>query len=83
MEHNPQNIRAIFLVVCRLLPPNHLIPTAKLLLFLYSRWDVVCLCVYGVCAEHWQNTKQHPFLIHAGDVLKFYIMIARRVRSEL
>ena len=55
-----QNIWAILLVECRLMPPNHLapwmIPTEKLLLFLYSRWDVVCLCVQWVV----QNTKQHP-----------------------
>ena len=54
----------MLLVVCRLLPPNHLIPTEMLLLFLISRWDVVCLCI------HWmvQNRKLHPFLIHAGSV---------------
>ena len=32
-------------MVCRLLPPNHLIPTEKLLLFLFSRWGVVCLSI--------------------------------------
>jgi len=30
-------------VVCRPTPPNHLIPTEKPFLFLFSRWDVVCL----------------------------------------
>ena len=33
MEYNPTNIRAILLVVCRPLPPNHLIPTEKPFLF--------------------------------------------------
>jgi hypothetical protein len=41
----------------RLLPPNHLIPTEKLLLFLFSRWDVVCLYIHWVV----QNTKQRFF----------------------
>jgi hypothetical protein len=58
------NIWAIHLVVCRLLPPNHLPPTEKLHWFIISRWDVVCFWI------HWlvQNTKLHPFLIHAGSV---------------
>ena len=40
------------------------IPTEKLLLSLFSKWDVVCLCIHWVV----QNTKQYPFLIHAGSV---------------
>ena len=50
--------------MCRLLPPNHLIPIEKPPLFVFSRWDVMCLCM------HWavQNTKQHPFLIHSHSV---------------
>lgn len=55
---NPQIIWATLLVVCRLLPPNHLIHTKKLLLqepssfrlrfpsarvFLFFKWDVVCV----------------------------------------
>jgi len=36
----------LLLVVCRLLPTNnHLIPIENLLLFILSRWDVVCLCI--------------------------------------
>ena len=37
LNTTPTNIWAILLVVSRLLPPNHLIPTEKLLLFLFSR----------------------------------------------
>jgi len=57
-------------MVCRLFPPNHLIPTETLLLFLFSRWDVVCLCI------HWgvQNTK-HPFLIHAGSIYTIWFQL--------
>ena len=65
MNTTPTNICAILLVVCRFLPPNYLIPTEKLFLFLFSRWDhhdVVCLCIHWVV----QNTKQHPFLIHTS-----------------
>ena len=41
-------------------------PTEKLLLFLFSRWVAVCLCIHWVV----QNTKQnHPFLIHASSVI--------------
>ena len=51
--------------------PNHLIPTTKLLLFLFSRWDVVCLCIHWVVRE----TIQHPFLIHnAGDVYTICVL---------
>jgi len=49
--------------VCRPLPPNHLIPT-KNFSYIFSRWDVVSLSIHWVV----QNTKQHPFLIHAGSV---------------
>ena len=44
----PTNIWAI-LLVCRLLPPNHLIPTEKFLLFLFSRWDVCTSASIGWC----------------------------------
>jgi len=42
---------------------HYLIPTKKLLFF-FSTWDVVCLCIHWVV----QNTKQHPSLLHAGSV---------------
>jgi hypothetical protein len=29
-----------------------------------SRWGVVCLCIHWVV----QDTRQHPFLFHAGDI---------------
>ena len=45
-------IWAIFLVVCRPLPPHW--KTS----YIFSRWDVVCLYIHWVV----QNTKQHPFL---------------------
>jgi hypothetical protein len=48
LNTTPTNIWAVLLVVCRLLHPNHLIPTEKLLLFLFSRWDVLCLCIHWV-----------------------------------
>ena len=50
------------MVVCRLLPPSHLIPTEELLslVSLISRWEVVRLCIHWVV----QNTKQYPVLIH-------------------
>ena len=63
-------IWAILLVVCILLPPNHLIPTEKLLLMLFSRCDVVCLCIHWVV----QNIKHHPFLIHAGSVYTICVL---------
>ena len=42
IEHkqSPKNIWAILLVVCRPLPPNHLIPIKMPCLFLFSRWNV-------------------------------------------
>jgi hypothetical protein len=58
LNTTPTNIWAILLVVCRLLPPNHLIPTEKLLLLVLSRWDVVCLFIHWVV----------PFLLLAGSV---------------
>ena len=64
LNTTPTNIWATLLIMCMLLPPNHLILTEKPLLFLSSRWDVVCLCIHWVL----QNTKQHPFLIQAGNV---------------
>lgn len=41
-----------------------------LFLFIFSRWDVVCLCI------HWeaQDTKLHPFLIHANSVYTICII---------
>jgi len=38
-------------------------PPEKFLLFLFSRWGVVCLCIHWVV----QNTKQDPFLIHSSS----------------
>jgi len=56
----------MLLVVCRLLPPNHLIPTEKLFLFLFPS-EMLCVSVslhpLGG-AEH----KVTSFLIHAGSV---------------
>jgi len=66
----PTSIWATLLVVCRPLPPNHLIPTEKLLLSYCFRWDVVCLCIHRVVP----NTKQHPFLIHAGSVYTICVL---------
>jgi hypothetical protein len=60
-------------MVSRLLPPNHLIPSRKLLLIQFSGWDVVCLCIHWVV----QNTKQHPFLIHAGSVDTICVLLVR------
>jgi len=53
-----------------LLPPNHLIPTEKLLLFLISRWDLVWICI------HWmaQDSKQRPILLHVGGVYTNYVL---------
>jgi len=65
IKHNPHKYLSNTLGVCRLLPPNHLIPTKKLLLFLFSRCDVVCLCIHWVAV---QNIKQHPFLVHVDGV---------------
>jgi hypothetical protein len=36
--------------------------------YFFSRWDVVCLCIQWVV----QNTKQHPFLTHAGSVYTLF-----------
>ena len=57
LNATPTNIKAILLVVCRLLPPNHLIPTEKPLLFLFLS-GMLCLCIHWVVQK---NTKQHPF----------------------
>jgi hypothetical protein len=45
------------------LPTSHLIPSKKLLLIKFFRWNAVSLHPLGGA-----NTKQHPFLIHAGSV---------------
>jgi hypothetical protein len=37
---------------------------------LFSMWDVYCLCTHWVL----QNTKLHPFLIHAGSVYTICIL---------
>jgi len=63
LNTTPTTIWAILLVVCRLLHSNHPTPTGKHLIYIFSRWDVVCLCIHWVV----QNTK-HPFLIYAGSV---------------
>ena len=70
LNTTPTNIRAILLVMCRLLPPNHLAPTENFLMFFFSRWDVVCLCIHWVV----RNTKQHPFLIHAGSAYTICVL---------
>jgi len=44
----------------------------KSFLFLFSSWDVVCPCIHWVV----QNTKQHPFLIHAGSVCTICVFLA-------
>ena len=46
------------------------LPTTWPPLYLFSRWDVVCLCIHWVV----QNTKQHPFLIHAGSVYTICVL---------
>jgi len=45
-------------------------PHWKPFLILFSRWDVVCLCIHWVV----QNTKQHPFLIHASSVYTICVL---------
>jgi len=68
----PTNIWAMLLVVFRLLPPNqHPIPTEKLPLIWFFRWDVVCLCIHWVM----QNILQHPFLICAGSAYTICVLI--------
>jgi len=55
----PTDFWAILLVVCRLLPPNHLIPTEKILLF------YCCVSLHPLGgAEH----KTASFLIHPCSV---------------
>jgi hypothetical protein len=71
IELNPQNIWAKLLMLSRPLLPNHLIPTEKSFL-LCAPDGMLCLCI------HWmrvvvQNTKQHPFLIHADCVYTNYL----------
>ena len=70
IEHNPYKYLSNTPGGVQASVPNHLTPIKKLLLLLLSRWDVVCLCI------HWmvQNTKQHPFLIHAGSVCNICII---------
>jgi len=80
LDKPPKNTWAILLVVCRLLPPNPPpISTDKLLLFFFSRWDVVCLCIHRVV----QNTKQHPFQIHAGSVYTICMWVHVKKRHPL
>jgi hypothetical protein len=47
--------------------------------YLFSKWDVVCLCIHWVM----QNTKQHPYLQGAGSAyticVLFFIGIGRYV----
>jgi len=46
-------------------PPD---PHWETYLISFSRWNVVCLCIHWVV----QNTKQHPFLTHAGSVYTLF-----------
>jgi hypothetical protein len=46
-EIQPQKYLSTAPGLCRLLPPNHLIPTKKLQLFVLSRRNV-CLCIHWV-----------------------------------
>ena len=71
LNTTPTYVWAVLLLVCRLLPPNHLPPTENLLLFLIPRWDVVCPCIHWVA----QKTKQHPFLIHASSVSTICVLL--------
>jgi len=50
--------------------PNHLGSTEKSFLS-YNLQLMLCLCVHWVV----QNTKQHPFLIHAGSVYAISISV--------
>jgi len=61
----PTYIQAIlFLVVCRLLPPSHLIPIKQRFPYLFSMWDVVWLCIHRVE----QNAKQKEKKIDTDSV---------------
>ena len=73
IKHNPQKYLSNTPGVCRLLPPNHLIRTENLFLFLFSRWDVVCLCIHWVAV---QNIKQHPFLVHVDGVYTIFSLFS-------
>ena len=45
-------------------------PALKNFSYIFSRWDVVRLCIYWVV----QNTEQHPFLIYAGIVYTICVL---------
>ena len=65
IEHNSQKYLPVSktpVVVCRPLPPNHLIPTEKLLV-LYSPGGMLCVSA----SVGWCRT-QNNILIHAGSV---------------
>ena len=84
IEHkqSPKNIWAILLVVCRPLPPNHLIPTEKLLLFLFSRWDVCCVVAsIGWCRI--QNIFSKPILQVAILVSAFFFFSLGSASSRM
>ena len=70
LNTTPQNIWAILLVVCRPLPPNHLIPNEKSFLFVFSRWDVVCLCIHWAAVttsfKTWTELHQRLVLLVIG-----------------
>ena len=68
IDYNPHKY-LILVVMCRLLPPNHLIPTVKLHLF-SSPTGMLCVCIHWVM----QSTKQHLFLIHAGCVYTICVL---------
>jgi hypothetical protein len=70
IKYKPHNIVGVVYEqytpgLCRLLPPNHLIPTESLS---YSPGGMLSL--HPLCAA---KHKRYPFLIHAGSVCIIYV----------
>jgi hypothetical protein len=75
IEHNPPNIseRYLWWYAGLCLPTTwSRSPLKNCSSFvLQARWYGVCLCIHRVV----QNTKQYPFLIHAGSVYTICVII--------
>jgi hypothetical protein len=72
IEYNPQKYLSNFpggVQASASQPPD---PHWKTFRVFFSRWGVVCLCIHCVV----QNTKQHPFQIHAGSLNTFCVLFS-------
>ena len=69
----PTNVWAILLVVCRLLPPNHLVPTEKFLL-VYSPGGMLCVSAsIGWCSTQNNILSQSMPVVFTLSAFFFYV----------